>query len=214
MSIGGTKGSSSQTSRSKARSMIQQDIRPLRAMLGQEFMNQLAGGLVPQGVQGSNIISSQFANLFGDDPSSDFLGARNAIMQGLGGGALQNNISQAFQAMQPALMDSMRTSNMATNNQAGPLGLRFGTDAMNLAGKRRNELTNQAMDRAVGTGVQMSGQQLQGGLNLLNQIGQLSQGGLGSLLPLIVGYGTSYAPVGQDTKSTGSSKQVGFNLGL
>lgn len=206
MSIGGSK--SKQSSTSTPQSMVQSDLLPLRYNLSSAF-NDMVGGLLPQAQEGANIVSSQFQNLFGQNPTEDFMGARGAVTQALGGD-LGPYISQAYQSQAPAMQQAMEAAQRATLNQAGPLGMRFGTDAMGLASERANELANQALARSLQAGLQSQQTQLGGGLDVMRMISELNQGGLGQLLPFITQYATQFAPVGQRSKS--SSRSGSFNF--
>lgn len=189
-------------------SMVQQDLRPLRYNLSSAF-NDMVGGLLPQAQEGANTVSSQFQNLFGQNPTQDFLGARGAVTQALGGD-LGPYIQQAYQSQAPAMQQAMEAAQRATLNQAGPLGMRFGTDAMGLASTRANELANQALARSLQAGLQTQQTQLGGGLDVMRMISEMNQGGLGQMLPFIVNYATQFAPVGTRSRSTESSG--GFNF--
>lgn len=194
-------GSSGSTSGAK----VPADLKPIRSDLSGLFQSEL-------GTRGSDIFQDPggtsgriFQNLFGDDPSSDFLGARQALQDTLSGQSLGPNLQRANQQLMPVAMQNIASGSRALRQQAGPAGLRFSTDLINaqrgLTGDILAQTQGQALDAALGLGEQRG----QAAQNLFNMAASLRESDLGRLLPMMVNFATQFAPVGSESSSFNAS---------
>lgn len=212
-SFGGGASKSSSSSNSTSRAITTPDLTALRGTIGNQ-LNQYLGAYGPSLFEGDQALNSMFRNMFLDaDPGSDYLGARSAIQRGLSPQGLTDNYMQAFSALEPGLGRAMQLSTQGLANAAGPRGLRYSSDLLNIQGRANQDLINQAQQQALGVASQQQQQALQGGLSVLGLLGQAGGGGIGNLLPLLLQYATSFAPVGQDSTSKSNSASFNFNVG-
>jgi len=188
-------------SSSRSNTGLPADLQPLRENLNSYFINQLQQPGFGQNPTGA--IGGIYQNLFGDDPSQDFLGARQALENSLSGdyGSYAN---QAFQTMMPTIQDAMNTSNRNLSNQYGAQGLRFGTDLMNAQGAAGSNILNNALAQAGQQGMAFMGQQGQQAQTMFDLIGRLGAASIAQTLPLLAQYASS----GQEGSSSSSSFQV------
>lgn len=208
MSIGGGSAKSSGYNWSAPMSG---DLSGLRNQIGGYFGRMLQGGQTglstPQGVVGP-----AFQNLFGGDPSTDYLGARGALERNLSGMGFQNAYEQAFGAMQPGLERAIDLSNLKTLGQATPAGLRFSTDLAKMRSQNAQDILLGGSQQAMGAGLGAMQAQGQQALDLMGLIGQLGESQLARQLPLLIQYATNFSPLGNF--GTQKSSSWNANAGL
>lgn len=202
--VGG--GASQSRSRSTPQAIVPQDIGPLRNQLAGMFqgaLNQGFGALTqPQGV-----IGSTFANLFGPQasPAVDFLGARAALERGLSGEGLQQNIDTAFGQLQPTVERQLELLRQNVQGANAPLGTRFSSDVQNQVRAGTTDITNNAMQAALGAALQQGATQTGAAGDIFSLIAQLGEAQAARQLPLIAQFASAFAPVGQRSSSRSGS---------
>lgn len=202
----------SSTSSSTPRAVVTPDLRGVRSDIGAFFQNQLRAlgpdfATTPQG-----FIGQAYRGLFDKDPTTDVLGAANAIQSVLGGGAFSQAFDRAMGILEPSVQNQIRQLNTSVLNQSSPLGLRFSSDVLNQQRRGAEELLLGAQNQAANLANQFASQQLQGGLSVFGLTQQAALDQLARQLPLLIQYATSFAPVGQNATSSASGSGFGFGL--
>ena len=204
--MGGINDSSS-TQTSSSRPMIQGDLKNLRSNLSNYFNNMLGQG---QGALSNpgGIIGSQWNNLFGSNPTGDFLGARAALQGVMSGDTVKNSANQAYQNFLPLAQRNMQLMNNNVLNANSGLGNRLSSDVMNQQRQGSSDILNNLLAQSVGAGLQTAGLQGQTAQGLYGLMGQLGTSQMAQQLPLLAQYASAFAPTGGT--SQGSSSAFGF----
>jgi hypothetical protein len=192
--------------KSRSDSKIQPDLMPLRKDLGSLFQSQLAarGSDIfnnPGGISGSI-----FQNLYGADPSGDFLGARNTLQNLMSGQGLQQYLGTANQQLMPTALANILAGGNALRNAAGPAGLRYSTDLINAQRGMAGDILAKTQAQALQAALGMSQQAGDAAQNIYGLSSQMRESDLARLLPTMVAYATGFAPVGTNS--------WGFNAGV
>ena len=145
--------------------------RALSKSLLDMFRNQGTSGLgTPLGILGPI-----YQNLFGEDSSKDYLGARSALQDTLSGEGLGKSIGIARGQLLPGTLRSISEGSAALRSASGPLGLRFSTDLAN----NQQDLTNRAFEgldqQSLAAGLNIFGQRAKSAQSIFDLIGQLGQ---------------------------------------
>lgn len=209
MSLGG--GSQSSSSKTKIPAFAKKGGRSLNKLFQNAFFG--SGELANQSRTALSspmgIIGSQYQNLFGDDPSSDFLGARAALQNALSGDALQNYYGQAFDVLQPGMNRNIELMKQNVLSGTAGLGNRFSSDVMNQQRAGAQDIMLGTQQQALGSAMDILGQQMGGALGVYDQVGGLAEGQMGRQIPLWVSMVT-----GAPTTSQSSSSGWNMNLGI
>ncbi|RME06088.1 MAG: hypothetical protein D6812_02145 [Deltaproteobacteria bacterium] len=210
MSLGAQKRTSA--SESHPRAVIPGDLTGIRSQVNSLFGNQikqLGGGF---GTTPAGPVGQAYQAFFDRNPLTDFLGAETAIRNALSGDTFTSGFNQAFSALEPGLRRNIDILKTSVLDQASPLGLRFSSDVLNQQRRGAQELLLGTQNQAANLGLNLLGQQLQGGLGVFGLTQQAALDQLARQLPLLVQYATSFAPVGQVSGSR--ARGSGFDIGL
>lgn len=201
---------SSNESHSNPYSMVQQDLTGGRSQLGGIFQNALRQNGMSLAWNPQGNVGSIYNALYSKDPSQDYLGAKQRLGSIISGSANGDNYAQALKFMTPQMERNLQLMGTQLTNQSGGQGLRFSSDLMNQQRAGALDLMLGTQGQAWQQANQMTGQQLGAAQGLYNQIGQLGQADLERLMPLIVKYMTTFAPVGNASEGSGN----GFGAGI
>ena len=155
------------------------------------------------------IIGSQYQNLFGDDPSADFLGARSALQRSLSGDALGSFYNQAFDVLQPGMQRNIDLMKQNVLSGTAGLGNRFSSDVMNQQRTGAQDIMLGTQGQALQNALQILQQQMGGALGVYDQVGSMAEGQMGRQLPLWVSLATG-APTENKSGSSGWNMNVGI----
>lgn len=190
-------GSSSQTNPTYAQLMIPKDLKDLRGQISPFLANQLNSKGQTYGNTPEGPLNSVYQNLFGDNPTGDFLGARQTIESNLSGRGFQNAANATYQGMLPGVMNSIMLGGNALRETAGANGMRFSTDLMNNQRALANSQLLGLQQNAIGnanTYMQNTGNQAQGIYSLIGDLGMKT---IANQLPLLLQYASQFPPSGQ-----------------
>ena len=181
-------------------------LKGIRAQTGNYLGKQLQQP--GYGTQPMGPLAGMYQNLFSENPQDDWLGAKKALMESLNGGSFRQAAGDVYGMMLPSVMDAYRTGAAGLRDAAGPGGMRFSTDLINSQSNLLNNqllgLQNTAAQNALG----YMGQR--GGLasGMFNMAGDFGLRQIANQLPLLIHYATQFAPVAQQSGSSGSNLGV------
>ena len=185
------------------------DLTGLRSQVNAFMGNLLRGGntalSTPMGA-----IGSAYQNLYGDNPSKDFLGARGTLERLLSGEGYKSAYGQAYDALAPLAQRSIDLSNQKVLGAGTGQGLRFSTDIPVMQAANARDILLGTQGQAAGNANAIMGQQLQGAQGVYSNVlqGALAQMPLDKLLQ----YATQFAPVGNNSSSSGWSAGINFGV--
>ena len=186
------------TTTSSSASGIPPSMRRVRHDLGSWFRNLFSQGSTalstPQGILGP-----LYTNMFGQNGSEDFLGARSALQRSLSGSGLGQNVQTAYNQLLPGTQRSILEGSNALTSAAGPKGLRFSTDLMGQQGLLASRGMNDLLDRSLTAGLSQGQTEAQTALGAYGLIGQLAQAQ--DPLLLAIQYASQFPGIGQNTQS-------------
>ena len=213
MSIGAS-GSSSGSSSSSTPVSMPGDLMGTRNQLNAYFRNQLNNGGTAFGNTPDGPLKSAYTNLFGGG-TDDFLGAKQAVQNGLSGQSFGNAFNSFMSAAMPSAMNAYNVGAQQLANQAGANGMRFSTDLLGAQNRlMQNSLANLQSTAALNAAT-YAGQQNSLASSIYSLIGGLGQNQISmSQLPALLKYAETFAPVGQSSNSNSSSSSYGFNVGI
>lgn len=121
-------------------------------------------------------LGSVFQNLFGPggEGSQDYLGARQALQDQLGGN-LQGAYDTAYKQLLPSTLEGIRRGSAGLAEGFGPMGLRFSSDLMGAQGGLASSLLSDLSGKSIGAALpifQQQGNSLGGLINLLGSAQQ------------------------------------------
>ena len=206
-------GSASRTPESSSipssASGIPPSMRGVRHDLSSWFRNLFSQGSTalstPQGILGP-----LYTNLFGQNGSEDFLGARSALQRSLSGSGLGENVQTAYNQLLPGTQRSITEGSNALSTAAGPQGLRFSTDLMGQQGLLASRSMNDLNARSLTAGLSQGQTEAQTALGTYGLIGQLAQAQNPLLLAL--NYATQFPGIGNISRSGAPSANFKGNL--
>lgn len=151
------------------------DIGSLRKNYRKFLQGQLGGGaeniFTPGGALGSI-----FQNLFGPggEGTPDYLGARSALQNVLGGD-LSGAYNTAYSQLLPSTLDAIRRGQAGLQESMGPMGLRFSTDLLGQQAGLAGQLLNSAQQNALGAAIPIFQGQQQGVTSLMDMLSKAQQ---------------------------------------
>lgn len=198
------------SSKSTPAPIVPKDLGPIRSQLSSLFRSQLRDRGAGVFTDPGGISGRIFQNLFGDNPANDFLGARSALQDVIGGGGFQKAVSDANQALLPAALSNINYGSSALRTAAGPAGLRYSTDLLGQQQRLANQILLGTQQQAVQTALPFMQQRGDAAQGVFDMAAQLREADLGRLLPLMVAFATQFAPVGNTSSSHSFEASGGF----
>lgn len=195
-------------SHSKSSSETKQPVwaRQLGKSLASGFqgMNFQTGLTQPLGVLGNT-----YQNLFGDNPTNDYMGVRERLSAILGENGLQGGINTAYSQLLPSAQRSIEELNRGTLTKMSGAGHRFSSDTMDLQRRGAQDILLGTQGQALQAALPLMQLQAQTGMNIMDLIASLSEGQMGRQVPLAVGLAT-----GTPSGSSSNSSSISANVGL
>jgi len=177
------------------------------------FRNLVGGnGFLTALSQPLGILNPAFQNLFGDNPSADFLGARSRLQDVLSERALPRAVDQAMGALLPWMQRESDIMRRDLLQRAGHTGTRFSTDFANVLNRGQQDLALRTQQQALGVALPYLQTQAQAARSVYDMIASLAERQLARQVPLWAQILTAYAPVGSSSRS--SSGGWRFSIGL
>lgn len=190
------------------------DLTGLRNLINNQFIRGIRdnGGLESWGNTPQGPLRSIFQNLYGDDPSGDYLGARKALQDSLSGDSFGQAYKLAQDQMMPSTLEAIRTGGAALQNSFGANGLRFSTDVMGAQRRFADTQMNALGDRAAANAQGLYQTRANTALGTYGQANDMINAQLARQLPLLLQYASQFPSIG--SFGTGSNRGTGFNFGV
>ena len=203
----GTQGTSSYTTPGPVQ---ERGGRRARRQYRNFLMNQLPGD---QGYAPGGALGSIFQNLFGPggEGSQDYLGARNALQNVLGGN-LQGAYENAYNQLLPSTLTGIQRGQAGLQEAMGPQGLRFSTDLMGQQSGLAQNMLGDLSRQALGAAIPIFQGQTTGIGNLMQLLGNAQQ--TMSPIALLSRFLESFPPVGNKGTSSGGGQGASFGAGF